>query len=239
MNKALFNTMIQKVDLGFRHSVPVVHQAESSECGLACLAMICGHYGKNIDLISLRQQFNLSARGATLAGINGIAGQLGMTTRALSLDLGEMGSLKKPCILHWNFNHFVVLVSVRRQRFVIHDPARGRRTVGLAEMSQYFTGVALEIWPGSEFTAETVRNRIRLGRLIRSVQGIKGALIKIFSLSLVIESSIWLCRSPLNWLWTMPSQPEIVVCSPLSVSGYCFLFCYGQPSAWCVPGRHW
>lgn len=180
--------MIQKVDLGFRHSVPVVHQAESSECGLACLAMICGHYGKNIDLISLRQQFNLSARGATLAGINGIAGQLGMTTRALSLDLGEMGSLKKPCILHWNFNHFVVLVSVRRQRFVIHDPARGRRTVGLAEMSQYFTGVALEIWPGSEFTAETVRNRIRLGRLIRSVQGIKGALIKIFSLSLVIES---------------------------------------------------
>ncbi|EEQ19210.1 Colicin V secretion/processing ATP-binding protein cvaB [Yersinia intermedia ATCC 29909] len=180
--------MIQKVDLGFRHSVPVVHQTESSECGLACLAMICGHYGKNIDLISLRQQFNLSARGATLAGINGIAGQLGMTTRALSLDLGEMGSLKKPCILHWNFNHFVVLVSVRRQRFVIHDPARGRRTVGLAEMSQYFTGVALEIWPGSEFTAETVRNRIRLGRLIRSVQGIKGALIKIFSLSLVIES---------------------------------------------------
>ncbi|CAM4367066.1 bacteriocin ABC transporter ATP-binding protein/permease [Yersinia intermedia] len=188
MNKTSFNAMIQKVDLGFRHSVPVVHQTESSECGLACLAMICGHYGKNIDLISLRQQFNLSARGATLAGINGIAGQLGMTTRALSLDLGEMGSLKKPCILHWNFNHFVVLVSVRRQRFVIHDPARGRRTVGLAEMSQYFTGVALEIWPGSEFTAETVRNRIRLGRLIRSVQGIKGALIKIFSLSLVIES---------------------------------------------------
>ncbi len=211
--------MIQKVDLGFRHSVPVVHQTESSECGLACLAMICGHYGKNIDLISLRQQFNLSARGATLAGINGIAGQLGMTTRALSLDLGEMGSLKKPCILHWNFNHFVVLVSVRRQRFVIHDPARGRRTVGLAEMSQYFTGVALEIWPGSEFTAETVRNRIRLGRLIRSVQGIKGALIKIFSLSLVIES--------INLVMPVATQLVMDHAIPAGDRGLLTLICVG------------
>lgn len=211
--------MIQKVDLGFRHSVPVVHQTESSECGLACLAMICGHYGKNIDLISLRQQFNLSARGATLAGINGIAGQLGMTTRALSLDLGEMGSLKKPCILHWNFNHFVVLVSVRRQRFVIHDPARGRRTVGLAEMSQYFTGVALEIWPGSEFTAETVRNRIRLGRLIRSVKGIKGALIKIFSLSLVIES--------INLVMPVATQLVMDHAIPAGDRGLLTLICVG------------
>lgn len=219
MNKASFNTMIQKVDLGFRHSVPVVHQTESSECGLACLAMICGHYGKNIDLISLRQQFNLSARGATLAGINGIAGQLGMTTRALSLDLGEMGSLKKPCILHWNFNHFVVLVSVRRQRFVIHDPARGRRTVGLAEMSQYFTGVALEIWPGSEFTAETVRNRIRLGRLIRSVKGIKGALIKIFSLSLVIES--------INLVMPVATQLVMDHAIPAGDRGLLTLICVG------------
>ncbi|MCW8114158.1 peptidase domain-containing ABC transporter [Yersinia intermedia] len=219
MNKASFNAMIQKVDLGFRHSVPVVHQTESSECGLACLAMICGHYGKNIDLISLRQQFNLSARGATLAGINGIAGQLGMTTRALSLDLGEMGSLKKPCILHWNFNHFVVLVSVRRQRFVIHDPARGRRTVGLAEMSQYFTGVALEIWPGSEFTAETVRNRIRLGRLIRSVQGIKGALIKIFSLSLVIES--------INLVMPVATQLVMDHAIPAGDRGLLTLICVG------------
>ncbi|MFM1001224.1 peptidase domain-containing ABC transporter [Yersinia enterocolitica] len=188
MNKTSFNAMIKKLDLGLRNRVPVVHQTESSECGLACLAMVCGYYGKNIDLIYLRQQFNLSARGTTLAGINGIARTLGMTSRALSLDLEEMGALKKPCILHWNFNHFVVLVSVRRQRFVIHDPARGRRTVELAEMSQYFTGVVLEVSPGSEFTAETVRHRIRLRTLIRSVQGIKGTLVKIFSLSLVIES---------------------------------------------------
>ncbi len=86
------------------------------------LAMICGHFGKNIDLISLRRKFNLSARGANLAGINGIAEQLGMVTRALSLELDELGALKMPCILHWDFSHFVVLVSVKRNRYVLHDP---------------------------------------------------------------------------------------------------------------------
>lgn len=75
--------MLGKLDMGLRRRVPVVHQTESSECGLACLAMVCGFYGKNIDLISLRQQFNLSARGATLSSLNGIAEQLGMATRAL------------------------------------------------------------------------------------------------------------------------------------------------------------
>ncbi len=149
--------------------------------------MICGYYGKNIDLISLRQQFNLSTRGTTLTGINNIATQLGMTSRALSLDLDEIHSLRTPAILHWDFNHFVVLVGVKRNSFILHDPVQGSRTVGQKEMSQHFTGVALEVWPGSEFTAETVREKISLGSLIRSVHGIKGTLVKIFLLSLMIE----------------------------------------------------
>ncbi|ECI3450675.1 peptidase domain-containing ABC transporter, partial [Salmonella enterica subsp. salamae] len=160
----------------------------TSECGLACLAMICGHFGKNIDLISLRRKFNLSARGANLSGINSIAEQLGMVTRALSLELDELGALKTPCILHWDFSHFVVLVSVKRNRYVLHDPARGRRNVGLEEMTRYFTGVALEVWPGSEFSAETTQNRIHLRSLINSVYGIKSTLAKIFCLSVVIEA---------------------------------------------------
>ncbi|HBY1652273.1 TPA: peptidase domain-containing ABC transporter, partial [Klebsiella pneumoniae] len=161
---------------------------ETSECGLACLAMICGHFGKNIDLISLRRKFNLSARGANLAGINSIAEQLGMVTRALSLELDELGALKTPCILHWDFSHFVVLVSVKRNRYVLHDPARGRRNVGLEEMTRYFTGVALEVWPGSEFSEETTQNRIQLRSLINSIYGIKSTLAKIFCLSVVIEA---------------------------------------------------
>ncbi|EIR1034250.1 colicin V synthesis protein, partial [Salmonella enterica] len=110
MAKVNFRQMVNQLDMHWRRSVPVVHQTESSECGLACLSMICGHYGKNIDLISLRRQFNLSARGTSLSGIKGMAEELGMLTRALSLELHELGGLQVPCILHWNFNHFVVLV---------------------------------------------------------------------------------------------------------------------------------
>ncbi|EHO7771512.1 peptidase domain-containing ABC transporter, partial [Escherichia coli] len=152
------------------------------------LAMICGHFGKNIDLIYLRRKFNLSARGATLAGINGIAEQLGMATRALSLELDELRVLKTPCILHWDFSHFVVLVSVKRNRYVLHDPARGIRYISREEMSRYFTGVALEVWPGSEFQSETLQPRISLRSLINSIYGIKRTLAKIFCLSVVIEA---------------------------------------------------
>lgn len=139
-------------------------------------------------MIYLRRKFNLSARGATLAGINGIAEQLGMATRALSLELDELRVLKTPCILHWDFSHFVVLVSVKRNRYVLHDPARGIRYISREEMSRYFTGVALEVWPGSEFQSETLQTRISLRSLINSIYGIKRTLAKIFCLSVVIEA---------------------------------------------------
>ncbi|MEL5525234.1 peptidase domain-containing ABC transporter, partial [Serratia ureilytica] len=188
MSRTTFKQRVSQLDLRLRHRVSMVHQTESSECGLACLAMICGYYGKSIDLIALRRQFNLSTRGATLVGLTGIAEQLGLSTRPLSLDLDELGALKLPCILHWEFNHFVVLVSVKGHRAVLHDPARGRRTVSLTELSRSFTGVALEAWPGSAFTADSVRHRIHLRTLIGSVHGLKGALGKIFCLSLVFET---------------------------------------------------
>lgn len=188
MTNGNFRQIINQLDMRWRRRVPVIHQTETAECGLACLAMICGHFGKNIDLIFLRRKFNLSARGANLAGINGIAEQLGMVTRALSLELNELGALKMPCILHWDFSHFVVLVSVKRNRYVLHDPARGRRYLGREEMSRYFTGIALEVWPGSEFLAETQQTRISLRSLINSIYGIKRTLAKIFCLSVVIEA---------------------------------------------------
>ncbi|RWR00826.1 colicin V synthesis protein [[Pantoea] beijingensis] len=188
MNKSDFIRILSKLELNMRRTVPMVHQTESSECGLACLAMISSHYGRNIDLITLRQRFNLNARGATLGGLKNIATDLGMMTRGLSLELNQLVDLRLPCILHWGFNHFVVLTRVKRNRFILHDPAHGRRTVGLAEMSRHFTGVAMEVWPDAEFTQETVKNRIRFVTLVRGIQGLKGALIKIFCLSLVIET---------------------------------------------------
>ncbi|EAR5802427.1 peptidase domain-containing ABC transporter [Salmonella enterica] len=188
MNNEILKKYISRLEISLFRRVPVIHQTESSECGIACLAMVFGHYGKSIDLFSLRQQFNISSRGATLYSIRTIAVQMGMTARALSLDLNELNVLRRPCILHWNFNHFVVLVSVKRNGFVLHDPARGRIIVSKAEASKCFTGIALELWPGSTFRRERVKKRLNLVTLINSIHGIKGALLKIFALSIVVEA---------------------------------------------------
>ncbi len=141
-----------------------------------------------LPVVDISHPVYLSLREFSLQDYRGGSEQLGMVTRALSLELDELGALKTPCILHWDFSHFVVLVSVKRNRYVLHDPARGRRNVGLEEMTRYFTGVALEVWPGSEFSAETTQNRIHLRSLINSIYGIKSTLAKIFCLSVVIEA---------------------------------------------------
>ncbi len=168
--------------------MPQILQTESSECGLASLAMVFCYFGLNIDLFNLRQRFGISARGATLKTLMNIAESLKFKTRALSLDIDEFSALKTPCILHWDLNHFVVLAAVRRNGMVIHDPALGRRVIGMHELSQHFTGIALELWPDSNFTSVTQKSRLQLRRLLSNISGLTGALTKIFCLSLVIEA---------------------------------------------------
>ncbi|ABG15409.1 peptidase domain-containing ABC transporter [Yersinia pestis] len=188
MNDTHFNEIKNRLNFSFRRKVPQVLQTEAAECGLACLVMTCRYHGMDIDLFNLRQRFGISSHGATLALLINISAQLKFKTRALSLDLDELRQLKTPCILHWDMSHFVVLVAVKGTRFIIHDPAFGRRTVSLSEMSQHFTGVALELWPNSEFTRQKSRTRLSLLSLMRNISGLPGFLTKIFCLSLMVEA---------------------------------------------------
>ncbi|MBS9424556.1 peptidase domain-containing ABC transporter [Photorhabdus caribbeanensis] len=219
MIKNTFRHIIKNLNVSSKKRVPQILQTESAECGLACLSMICAFYGKNIDLFSLRQRFNISPRGATLRGIAEIAAQLDMMTRPLSLDIDELSSLKTPCILHWNFNHFVVLVGIKTNRFIIHDPAQGHRIISLAEISRHFTGVAMEVWPGNDFKVQTVRKRVNLRKLIRGVQGIQSSLVKIFCLSLIIES--------INLLMPVSTQLVMDHVIPSEDNGLLTLICIG------------
>lgn len=219
MNPKKWDRLRDNLDIGFLKRVPLVYQTETAECGLACLSMICGYYGNPVDLISLRHRCSLSSRGATLAGIERIAGQLEMVTRALSLELEDLPRLKLPCILHWDFSHFVVLVKARRQRLIIHDPARGRRSIPLNVLAKHFTGVALEVWPGSHFTAKTPSPGLRLRALIRGVKGLVPALIKIGCLSLVIET--------INLLMPVGTQLVMDQVVPAGDGGLLMLICTG------------
>ncbi|TLU74140.1 peptidase domain-containing ABC transporter [Lichenicoccus roseus] len=172
---------------GFGRRLPIVLQAEAAECGIACLAMVLGYHGRPIDLATFRQRHAVSLKGTTLRTLIQIAETVGLTARPLRLDIDAIGQLQRPCILHWGMNHFVVLAEVGARSVVIHDPARGRRTVPLDEVSREFTGVALETIPTRDFTRRDERSGLRLRDLFRHVAGLRPALLRIAMLSLGVE----------------------------------------------------
>lgn len=188
MTDSLFKCITQKLHFNLTKKVPRILQIESSECGLACLAMVCGYHGLDIDMLNLRHRFSVSALGTTLSALTQTASAIGLKNRSVTLDLNEVKELKLPCVLHWNMNHFMVLVARRKSSFVIHDPARGKRIISLKELSENFTGVAIEFWPGSQFEKRTLKTRLKLLDMMRNVTGLKGALLKLGCLSVVMEA---------------------------------------------------
>lgn len=176
------------LNLFWRKSTPVILQSESAECGLASLLMVINHYGAGQDLTAFRSRHSLSARGVNLATLNEVACREGFETQAVSVELHEMPLLRLPCILHWDMDHFVVLVGFRGRNCIIHDPAIGRRVIPLQQVSRHFTGVALQLWPGAQVApAAPVTPKLRISEMFRYIQGLKTALVKLFCLSLLVE----------------------------------------------------
>lgn len=188
MNKTALEKALRRLQFGFHRQVPQILQSESSECGLASIAMVGTYYGYDVDLHNLRQRFGISSHGATLAQLVDIAAELKMYTRPLSLDIHEIKELRLPCIMHWDMNHFVVLVAVTGKHYIIHDPAFGRRKLQKEAFAKHFTGVALELWPNSEFKKTKQRSSLRFTKLLGNIDGLGSALIKVFSLSILIEA---------------------------------------------------
>src|SRR5438132_12014528 len=106
---------------------------------MACLAMVLGYYGHQIDLGTLRRRYSISLKGATLRDLMAIANGMGLATRALRLELKDLSRLHLPCILHWGMNHFVVLERVGHNSIIISDTAHGRRTVPFRARSNEMT----------------------------------------------------------------------------------------------------
>jgi ATP-binding cassette subfamily B protein RaxB len=183
----LTDRMLQASTIVLRRT-PLVLQAEAAECGLACLAMIAGRYGHRIDLPALRRRYNVSIRGTTLHDLVGIASTMRLATRALRADLPHLKRLRLPCILHWDHSHFVVLTGVGRRRAIIHDPAVGRRSVPMHEVSKRFTGVALEAFPADGFERKTERARVRIWDLLRRSHGFAAVATQVLVMSLVLEA---------------------------------------------------
>jgi len=162
-------------------------QTEAAECGLACLAMVANYHGHKIDLNTLRREYPISLKGATLQSLIQTADKLQMASRPLRLDIDDLPNLKLPCILHWDMNHFVVLKKVTAKNITILDPAVGERTYVLDDASKHFTGVALELTPTKNFEKKNEEKQLKLSELWSRITGLKSSLIQVFVLSLLLQ----------------------------------------------------
>jgi ATP-binding cassette, subfamily B, bacterial CvaB/MchF/RaxB len=174
--------------------LPEIRQAEASECGLACLAMVASFYGRRIDLATLRREYPVSLKGATLAMVMEIAARLGLAGRPLRLEIEQLSSLRVPAILHWDMNHFVVLRLAGRTALTIHDPAFGARRYSLKEASKHFTGVALEVTPDEIFRPQRAQRKLSLFDFIGRISGLMPVLVQTLLLSVVLQ--VYVLASP-------------------------------------------
>ncbi len=147
--------MKQKVNKPLMHGVakvPVIMQLEMLECGAASLCMVMGYFGKWITLEQARVDCGVSRDGSNMKNIMKAAKSYGMEVHAYRLEaeaLLEEGPY--PCIIHWGFNHFVVLDGFKDKKAVLNDPARGRVVVPWEEFDREFTGICMTIEPGEGF----------------------------------------------------------------------------------------
>ncbi len=133
-------------------NVPVVIQMEALECGAASLTMVLAYYGKWIPLEQVRADCGVSRDGSNAKNILKAARSYGLTAKGCRYEpeaLRENGTF--PCIIHWNFNHFVVLCGFKGNKAVLNDPAKGTYSVSMDAFDSAFTGICLMFAPGEAF----------------------------------------------------------------------------------------
>lgn len=192
--------ILNKLSLGIGRNIPTILQTEATECGLACIAMIAHYHGYESDLITLRRRFSISQKGSNLNQLIKISNQLNLMTRPLKLELEDLNQLKTPCILHWDFNHFVVLNNTNGHSVTILDPAFGKRILSLEEVSEHFTGIALELWPNTDFEKKQEKNQIELKSLIGHIRGLWKSLGQILILALALETFSLISPFFMQWV---------------------------------------
>ncbi|HHC4768125.1 TPA: peptidase domain-containing ABC transporter [Escherichia albertii] len=137
---------MSKLSFSIKKKFPFFYQNADKDCALACIKMLASYYKKEHLLNCLIQQANNPKTFWSVNDILSALRMLGMNPRPVRLELDEINSLSIPSILHWNMNHFVLLVGKKKNKLIIHDPEKGIRHLSLKELSSSFTGVAIEVY---------------------------------------------------------------------------------------------
>ncbi len=134
-----------------RVKVPTILQMENTECGAASLSMILAHYHRYEPLEKLRAECGVSRDGMNALNLVKAARTYGLDARGFRMEPEALNTLELPLILHWNFNHFLVMEGRKGKNIYLNDPANGPRTVTTDEFNRSFTGLALQFIPTENF----------------------------------------------------------------------------------------
>ena len=135
--------------------VPIVMQMEALECGAACLAMVMAYYKKWVPLEQVRLDCGVSRDGSKASNMILAGRNYGLEADGYSMGLAAVRNQATfPCIIHWNYNHFVVLCGFKGNHAVIADPARGTLKVPMSVFDRSFTGICLQFAPGEDFVPD-------------------------------------------------------------------------------------
>lgn len=164
---------------------PTVFQMEATECGAASLSMIFSCYGKYIPLEQMRIETGVSRDGCSAANIMRAAKRHGLDCKGFRKEPAALRELEMPCIIHWNFCHFVVLEGFKGDYVYINDPGVGRRRLTNEELDECFTGVVLTFRLTDKFQKENKQGS-PWQLLLQRLKGQYGVLFKLFYVGLLL-----------------------------------------------------
>jgi len=160
---------LRNLGFGARRRIPYVQQTAASDCGSACVAMILGHWGRDVRLDEVRDIAGFGRDGADALHLLEAARWFGLRGRGVKVEeVEDLDLLGRAAILHWRFNHFVVLDRVEGDTVHLVDPASGRRKLSRKEVGRDFTGIALTFEPTEDFE-EGSSDRSTVWRWIREI----------------------------------------------------------------------
>src|SRR5262245_61445065 len=168
-----------------RVPVPTVLQMEAVECGAAALAMILAYHGRHVPLDELRILCGVSRDGSKATNMLRAARRHRLRAQAYKREPAALRALQLPLIVHWNFNHFVVVEGFGHRKVFLNDPAAGPRTVSETEFNASFTGVVLTFAPDAGFE-RTGRPRGILRALNERLTGATAAIVYVVSAGVLL-----------------------------------------------------
>lgn len=183
---------------------PITYQHDAMQCGIACLQIICWHYGRTYNVETISQYCHATTEGVSMLGISEAAKDLGLETVSAKVDLKKLTIAPLPCILHWNQEHFVVLYNIKKGGlFYVADPAMGYVTYKKDEFCRHWIsttedgedkGVVMFLEPTDEFYNIDISMRKEnhsLQFLMRYFRQYKGQL-SLIALTLILGSLLQL-----------------------------------------------